>query len=72
MAYADRRQDVEGEHALGERRVFVPQPWPPRQEPFARRVLHPESRGRDRVLACGRDVVVRDREKRDRPEADRS
>ena len=64
-------EHVEREHALRERRALVPQPRPPRQQPFAARVLHPESRGGDRQLAARRQsAAVRDRKERNAVEVD--
>ena len=68
---ADRREHVERQHALRERRALAPQPRPSRQQPFAAGVLHPETGRGDRELAARRQTAaVRDGEERDAVEVD--
>src|SRR5204863_768403 len=63
---ADRRQHVECEHPLLERRALAPEVWPSRQQPLAARVLYPEAGRGDRELALRRQAAAMgDREERD-------
>ena len=61
-----RRQHVEREHALRERRLLVAAGAAAVQQPFVLRVLHPEARRGDRELLPRRQPArMRDREERD-------
>ena len=59
---------LNAKHALEERRVLVLARFGRVGEhPLRARLLHPESGGGDHELLAARDVVVRDREERNRP-----
>ena len=66
-----RRDHVEGEDSLGERRALVPQVGAAAEQPLVLRVLDPEARRRDDEFATRREPApMRDREKRDAVKVD--